>query len=85
MSKPSNEEELAQLIQSVLDLQSDYRAHVVSSGITLADDYWEIPVWVEGQPPASYGYYGMLADVETDIEEKQGINVLLVPAEPPQE
>lgn len=44
-------------------------------------DWWFVPVRPENYEPKTYEYYVWPADVEIDLEEKEGLNVLLVPSD----
>jgi len=40
---------------------------------------WSVPVRPSRQPQAMYAYYEVLAEVETQIEEHEHVNILFVP------
>jgi hypothetical protein len=48
----------------------------------LKDDYWYVPVQPSSQPPRTFEYYEVLADVETDLSEHERLKVWLVPTLP---
>jgi autonomous glycyl radical cofactor GrcA len=43
-------------------------------------EYWHIPVQPNRQPRSTFEYYEMLADVETELSDKEHLKVVLVPA-----
>jgi hypothetical protein len=55
---------------------------VVESGVRCKDDYWYVPVQPSAQPPRTFEYYEVLADVETELSEHERLNVWLVPTLP---
>jgi hypothetical protein len=59
--------------------------HLDREHIRLDDDWWYVPVWPEGDIGATYQYYQGLAEIETDLQDKHAINVILLPAQPPAE
>jgi hypothetical protein len=49
----------------------------------LEDNWWYIGVWPKRTVSPGYAYYGILAEVESELQEKNKLNVLLVPTFPP--
>jgi hypothetical protein len=75
--------------QQVLRLIREYLDHHRSNGVTIEileravrhdGDWWYVPVRPSGQVPKTYRYYEELTDVETELKDKEHIDVLLVPA-----
>ncbi len=60
----------------------DYRLNVSEQGIRHQDDWWEVVVQPSREDVRSYDYYGRLAEAENDIEDKEHLNILLVPVLP---
>jgi len=46
------------------------------------NDWWHVPVRPSRRLPRISPYYELLAEVEEEIDEQQGLNVLLVPTLP---
>jgi hypothetical protein len=51
-------------------------------GVRHEQDWWYVPVRPSIEPARRYEYYEALADVETDVETKEHLTVLLVPTRP---
>lgn len=82
------EKDVAGLVRRYLQKQARPEA---MSGITLdvlddqiyrEKDHWRVPVLASAPPRWMYPYYEVLAEVETDLEEKEKLNVLFVPLVP---
>lgn len=58
---------------------TDYRLNISDVGVRHEDDWWEIVVQPSREDVRSYDYYGRLAEAEVDIEDKEHLNILLVP------
>jgi hypothetical protein len=43
------------------------------------EEYWYVPVLPSTEPPKTFEYYEALAEVESTLEEREQIQVLLVP------
>ena len=59
--------------------------HVVQDGVRLDNSWWYVPVWSAGPTLRTHVYHAVLADIEQEIAESEGLNVLLIPTEPPVE
>jgi hypothetical protein len=55
---------------------------VVDQEIRHEDDYWHVPVRPSTQPPRTFEYYDALAEVESELSEKEHLKVWLVPMMP---
>ncbi|MBV9851107.1 MAG: hypothetical protein JO250_15665 [Armatimonadetes bacterium] len=53
---------------------------VIDGGVRLIDDWWRVPVRPSAEPPHTFEYYDVLAAAESEINDKAGLKVLLVPA-----
>ena len=79
-----NEERLLQLVREQLKLHrpGGVTLEVVPEGLRRQDEYWYVPVRPSAQPPKTYEYYEVLAEVESALEENEQLQVLLVPIIP---
>jgi hypothetical protein len=59
--------------------------HTMQDGVRLDNSWWYVPVWSSGAVLRTHVYHAILADIEQEIEESEGLNVLLIPTEPPVE
>lgn len=55
---------------------------VEEAHIRRKDGWWYVPVVPVGEVPKTFEYYTILSDAEGDLEENEGLNVLLVPGAP---
>jgi hypothetical protein len=53
---------------------------VVDHGVRKEKNWWYVPVRPSTEPVKRYEYYEALADAEGELEEKENLTVLLVPA-----
>lgn len=53
---------------------------VVEEGIRKEHYWWYVPVLPSVEPPKLFEYYEVLADVEEELAENEGLTVLLVRA-----
>ena len=53
---------------------------IVREDIRQDNDWWYVPVRLKEANRVTYSYYGLLAEMEGELDEEQGLNVLLVPA-----
>lgn len=51
-------------------------------GIRLQNDYWRIPIRPSRELRPLFPYYEALADLEEDVQEKEGIKVTLSSGDP---
>lgn len=79
------EKDVAGLVRRYLQQQTRPEAmsgitlDVQENGIYPEKGYWRVPVLASAAPRWMYAYYEVLAEVETDLEEKEHLNVLFVP------
>jgi hypothetical protein len=59
-----------------------YRLVVREKGVKKDDGWWYVLVEPDREDIHSYDYYGRLAEAEIDLEDKEHVNVLLVPVLP---
>jgi hypothetical protein len=55
---------------------------VLEDEVRRKGDWWYVPVRPDVEFPKTYQYYEFLADVEGELQDDQGLDVLLVPAAP---
>ncbi len=55
---------------------------VVENDIHQVDYWWRVPVRPSAWPLKRYEYYEALADIESDIQEKEHLNILIATGEP---
>jgi hypothetical protein len=55
---------------------------VMEEKILKVDDWWRVPVRPSELPPRMFDYYEALADAESELQEKEQLNVLFATAEP---
>ncbi|MFI5381232.1 MAG: hypothetical protein ACHRHE_18195 [Tepidisphaerales bacterium] len=60
----------------------DYKLKISPEGIRRDDDWWYVVVQPDKEDVRSYDYYGRLTEAELDLQEKEHVNVLLVPVLP---
>ena len=52
------------------------------SRIQLRNDYWRIPIRPSRWPEKTFAYYEELADIEEEVESKEGIRVTMASGDP---
>jgi hypothetical protein len=57
---------------------------VVEDAIRKVDYWWRVPVRPSIWPKRMFEYYEALAEVESEIQEKEHLNILLATSEPRQ-
>ena len=55
---------------------------VVETGIKATEHGWRVPVLPNVEPPRAFEYYDTLAGIEIALDEKENLNVILVPVTP---
>lgn len=55
---------------------------VVEEDIRKVDEWWRVPVRPSAWPARMFEYYEALAEVESDIQENERLNILLATGEP---
>ena len=53
---------------------------VIDADVKRADSRWYVPIRTDKEPVKQYEFYEALADVEGELEDKENLTVLLVPA-----
>jgi hypothetical protein len=74
-----NAQQLVELVQSHLDNAPPLAVKVVPEGVRQDGDWWTVPVRAAEEPKRQWRYYEFLAGIESELEEEDGVNVLLVP------
>ena len=76
------------VIQKVRQYLENQPLPEAMNGITLTvpekkvykeNGYWRVPIQASSQPRWMYAFYEVLAEVEGDLDEKENLNILLVP------
>ena len=62
-----------------------YKLDVLQDGIQQDDDWCYVVVQPSREDVRSYDYNARLVEAEKDLQEKEGMNILLVPALPDEE
>jgi len=77
-----NEHEVAEVARDVLRHHQlpDCPIEVLEEGVHMDGDWWFVPVRTAANLPRRYRYYEALNAAETELEERLGVSVLLVPA-----
>jgi hypothetical protein len=52
---------------------------VVEEGIKRIDYWWRVPIRPSEDPPHTFEYYDVLADIEAQMQEDRQLNIILVP------
>ncbi|MDM8006814.1 MAG: hypothetical protein QUV05_11790 [Phycisphaerae bacterium] len=80
----SQQEKVVELVRRYLDRHQpkDYRLEVVPDGVQQEDDWYYVVIRPEPENAGSYEYYGYLTEAEQELQEKENVKVLLVPALP---
>lgn len=80
--KTLSAEELAAVVQAYLDRQQprDYRLNVEPACIRREDDWWYVTVLPDREGVSSWDYSHHLTPIEDELEDREGLKVLLVPA-----
>ena len=55
---------------------------VVEEDIWKVDGWWRVPVRPSAWPKHLFEYYEALAEIESDLQEKENLNILLATGEP---
>ncbi len=74
-------QEVGALVQKYLDANplGDITFSVLRDEVQQERYSWGVPVRPSRQPQTMYAYYEVLAEVETQIEEREHISILFVP------
>ena len=60
----------------------DISLHVDDARIHLRNGYWRVPVRPSREPNPLFPYYEMLAGIEDEVQEKEGIRVTIASGDP---
>ncbi|NOT01523.1 MAG: hypothetical protein HOP29_12950 [Phycisphaerales bacterium] len=86
VSDQSRVDEIVRLVEQYLSphqpKDGSFKLTVIRGGIQEEDDWVYVTVRPEPESVRTYDYYGRLAEAESDLEEKESVKVLLVPAIP---
>ena len=76
--------QLVDMVQRYLEPHQsrDYRLNVVADGIRHEDDWWYVVVQPDKGDVRAYDYAARLSEAEQDLQDKEHLNVLLVPVMP---
>ena len=74
-------QEVGVMVQRYLDANplGDITFAVLPDGVRRERYSWSVPVRPSRQPQTMFAYYEVLAEVETQVEEKEQVNILFVP------
>ena len=81
-SETERRKEITALVEKYLEpfQPKDHRLNVV--GVRRDEDYWYVVVQPTRDDIRMYDYYNTLAEVESLLEERENVNVLVVPVLP---
>jgi len=81
ITNPTEKDRITRLVQDALDRRqpSGYRLEVQPEGVLQEGDWYHVIVQ-STQDVRNYDFYNVLAETEAELQEAQGLNVLLVPA-----
>lgn len=76
--------EVGALVQSYLGKQhlGDITFSILGEEVRRERYAWHVPVLPSRQPEKLFAYYEVLAEVETEIDEKENLNILFMPVMP---
>ena len=76
--------EVGALVQKYLEKQhlGDITFSILEEEVRRERYAWYVPVLPSRQPEKMFAYYEVLAEVETEIDEKEHLNVLFMPVIP---
>ncbi len=76
--------EVSALVQKYLEKQrlGDITFSVLEEEVRRERYAWYVPILPSKQPEKLFAYYEVLAEVETEIDEKEHLNVLFMPVIP---
>jgi hypothetical protein len=74
--------QIVQLVNGHLATQkyADLQMEVLVDGVRHDANWWYVPIRPTRPFARTDQYYAVLADLEQDIEDAEGLNILLVPA-----
>jgi hypothetical protein len=55
---------------------------VMEDQILHGEGWWRVPVRPSAMPPKLYQYYEAMVEVEEELQEKEGLNILFMTSEP---
>ncbi|HYO09389.1 MAG TPA: hypothetical protein VER17_10490 [Tepidisphaeraceae bacterium] len=80
LSDVAERQRIASLAQRALDKRqpSQYRVDVDSDNVLHEDDWYQVLVKTPGDV-RTYEFYDVLANAEAELQDEQGLQILLVP------
>ena len=57
-----------------------WRVEVLKEEIRKDNDWWYVPVRPDQETERTIQYYDLLAEVESELQDEENLNILLVPA-----
>lgn len=81
----SQEQQVVETVRRFLEPHqpTGYRLNVLENGVRhTSDDWWEVVVQPDRENIRSYEYHTILAETENELEERTGMNILLLPVLP---
>ncbi len=57
-----------------------WRVEVLKEEITREDDWWHVPVRPDQETRRTIQYYDLLAEVESELQDKEDLKIVLIPA-----
>ncbi len=57
-----------------------WRVEVLKEEIHRENDWWYVPVRPDQETQRTIQYYDLLAEVESELQDEENLNILLVPA-----
>jgi hypothetical protein len=79
-----SEQDVVHLVRRSLQIHhpANITIDVIENDIRQQNGFWYITVRPSTQPSKTFEYYEALAEVESEIEENENVNVLLMPSMP---
>ena len=83
VAKISREDAVKQVTQRIQNCRpGGISLSVVIEEVCQRNGYWRVPVRPDTPPPSLIAYTDFLADLEGELQDKAGLPIHLVPAEP---
>ncbi len=57
-----------------------WRVEILKEEIHRDNDWWYVPVRPDEETQRTIQYYDLLAEVESELQDEENLNILLVPA-----
>ncbi len=82
--KDPQRQRIVELVQKYLEPHQpkDFRLEIRPDAIEQEEDWYYVVVEPSREDARSYEYYGRLAEAELDLQDKEHLNILLVPVLP---